>query len=170
MSEAPPPRPPTEDTARVRLSPLDLEAVMPYALSWYRDPDVLDGSEGSGTPAYDRVTIERMYAYLGRIGELYVIEVRDGGAWIPVGDAALSRTTIPIVVGDARFRGRGVGKAALNLLIARARALGWDSLCAAKVYTYNRRAIRLFEGAGFRLVATAHDGRGRPFRSYRLPL
>ena len=155
---------------KVRLAPLDPRAVMPYALAWYRDSVVLDGSEGRGTPAYDRATIERMYAHLSRIGELYAIEVDDGGAWVPVGDAALCPDTMPIVVGEARFRGRGVGKAVLNLLIARARALGWQSLCVAKVYAYNDRAIALFEGAGFRLVGEARDGHGRPTRAYRLDL
>jgi len=108
----------------LRLRPIQLPEDLTAALPWYRDKEVLYYSEGEGTLPYDLKTIERMYHYLLEIGELYIIEFNQGYEWIPIGDAALSKRMIPIVIGSKDYRGRGIGTRVISLLIKRAKELG----------------------------------------------
>jgi RimJ/RimL family protein N-acetyltransferase len=133
----------------LRLRPARVPEDAAAAVPWYGDPEVLDGSEGEGTPPYDLDIVTRMFRYLADHGELYMIEIQGGDSWIPIGDAALLPDSVPIVIGDARYRSRGLGRRVLRLLIARAVALGRREITAGKVFTYNERSLRLFEGAGF---------------------
>ena len=138
-------------TERVRLRPARLPEDVEVGVPWYRDPEVLRLSEGEGTAAYDRKTVQRMYEFLAGNGELYVIEVRDTeeGTWRPIGDAALCRDSVPIVIGERHQRSRGIGTEVLSLLLERARQLGWNVVNVKGVYAYNERALRLFQRAGF---------------------
>lgn len=155
----------------LRLRPARLPDDVAPAVPWYRDPEVLRLSEGEGTPPYDAATVARMYEHLAAHGELYVIEVPDsGGRWRPIGDAALLADAVPIVIGEAAYRSRGLGGRVLRLLIARARSLGWDALRVSKVFTYNPRSRRLYEGAGFLPAGTGADEAGRPFWRFELRL
>ena len=81
--------------------PEDIEAAIP----WYGDPEVLHYSEGPGTPAYDRDTVERMFRYLAEHGEFYIIEIFNDGSWLPIGDAALLPESVPIVIARAGWVG-----------------------------------------------------------------
>ena len=109
-------------------------------------------SEGDASARYDADNILGMYRYLQGRGEVYVIEVQKPPQWIAVGDAALCPNLIPIVIGDGKYRSRGLGTRVLRLLIARARELGWRRIGVSGVFTYNPRARRLLEGAGFRVT------------------
>ncbi|MHB9146841.1 MAG: GNAT family N-acetyltransferase [Symbiobacteriia bacterium] len=154
---------------RLRLAelPRDVAAAVP----WYQDPEVLRFSEGEGTPPYDATMVERMYRYLSEHGELYLIEVREGkGNWHAIGDATLCRDSLPLVIGEPEYRSRGLGKRVLRSLIDRARELGWAELQVKRVFTYNARSRRLFEGAGFTLAGSGTDEDGRPYWSFRLSL
>jgi RimJ/RimL family protein N-acetyltransferase len=97
-----------------------------------------------------------MYETLASVGELYIIEVQTSSGWQAIGDAALCPDALPIVIGDSAYRSRGFGGRVLRLLIARARALGWPKLTVKGVFTYNDRARRLYERAGFRIVGVDH--------------
>lgn len=155
----------------LRLRPADLPRDVMAAVPWYHDPEVLRFSEGDGTPPYDAAMVERMYRYLSERGELYVIEVHDGkGDWHPIGDATLSPDSLPLVIGQPEYRSRGLGKRVLGLLIGRARELGWAELQVRRVFTYNARSRRLFEGVGFTLAGGGTDEDGRPYWSFRLRL
>jgi len=144
----------------LRLRPARIPDDVDAALPWYADREVLDGAEGEGTPPYDRDTVIRMFRYLEERGELYLIEIREGDAWRPVGDAALLPDSVPIVIGSAGHRGKGLGTRVLRLLIERAIALGRSELTAATIYTTNERSLRLYEGAGFvrQELTTPEDG------------
>ena len=144
----------------VRLRPARLPDDVAIGPPWYTDPEVLRFSEGEGTPAYDRATVERMYRHLAERGELYIIEVEDQGHRRAIGDTALCRDALPIVIGEAAYRSRGLGARVLRLLVDRARALGWDRLAVQGVYTSNERARRLFERAGFVTTGCAADEQG----------
>ena len=137
----------SDEVLRLRSAriPEDIEPAIP----WYGDPEVLHFSEGPGTPAYDRDTVERMFRYLAERGELYIIEVFDAESWLPIGDAALLPESVPIVIGTAPYRSRGLGRRVLRLLINRAIELDWHLLTAGKIFEYNERSFRLYEGAGF---------------------
>lgn len=153
----------------VRLRPRR-EGDVETALAWYRDPHVLKMSEGTGATPFDRPRVERMYAILEDIGELYMIEVLDGGRWVTVGDVTLARSTLPVVIGEAAFRGRGVGGRVLDLLIARARALGWSRLEVKGIHTYNRASQALCESRGFKPAGSRTDESGRTLLRYSLDL
>ena len=152
----------------LRLRPICLPDDIALALPWYSDPEVLLNSEGPGTRPYDALLVEKMYRRIAAQGELYIIEVsaswgwRDGGAcpggeaWSAIGDAALLADALPLVIGDPAWRGRGLGKRVLQLLIKRARALSWDRVRVKEVYAHNHRAQKLFQGLGFQ--ATRQGG------------
>ncbi len=140
------------------------------ALAWYQDPFVLRMSEGPGAEPFDSDRVARMYATLGRIGELYMIEVREGDHWRTIGDATLGRNTLPIVIGASEYRGKGIGGRVLDLLIARARELGWPCLQVRHIYPYNEASRRLFLSRGFTPAESEADQRGTPSGRYRLEL
>ncbi|MHB9144547.1 MAG: GNAT family N-acetyltransferase [Symbiobacteriia bacterium] len=157
--------------SELRLRPADLLHDVPIAVLWYHDPEVLRLSEGDGTPPYDAAMVERMYRYLSDHGELYVIEIQDGeGGWRAIGDAALCRDSLPLVIGQPEYRSKGLGKRVLGLLIERAQELGWTELQAKRVFSYNLRSRRLFERAGFTLAGTGVDEEGRAYWSFHLSL
>ena len=137
-----------ESDRGVRLRPAALDEYERVALPWYQDPEVLQFSEG-GEPPYDRARLRRMFEVLSAKGELYLVEVREGGAWRPVGDAALLPDDVPIVIGRVDDRSRGIGAEALRLLVARARELGWTELHVARIEPDNVRSLRMFRRAGF---------------------
>ncbi len=157
-----------DDDLRLRTAqlPVDVEP----AVKWYSDPEVLYFSEGEGTSPYDGKTVESMFHYLADRGELYIIEVNDGGEWRPIGDAALLPESLPIVIGDKLYRSRGLGRRVLQLLVRHAATLGWDELRVSKVFVYNERSLRLFEGAGFVRQALTTDETGQPVWRLVLPL
>lgn len=155
----------TSTTLPVRLRPLNLPEDIEIAVPWYADPEVLYFSEGPGVQAFDRIRIEKMYRWLSDRGHVFVIEVFDE-TWRPVGDAALSETLMPIVIGDAQYRNRGVGSQALQLLIDVARSRGWTKLVAHKIFAYNARSMKLFEKAGFVRTGTGVDDREQEYVRY----
>ncbi len=152
----------------VQLRPVDPVKDAERAWPWYQDPVVLWGSENTREP-FGRDRVQRMYEVLSARGEAFVVEVRDGDSWRAVGDASLLPDALPIVIGDASWRGRGLGRRVLLLLIARARALGWPELVAHCIYDDNVPSRRLFEGCGFRPADRGVDD-GRPWTRYRLRL
>lgn len=93
----------------LRLRPVQLPEDLQIALPWYQDKEILFYSEGEGTDPYNRITIERMYTYLLKIGEVYIIEILQHNKWVSIGDVTLSREMIPIVIGEKIFRGKGIG-------------------------------------------------------------
>lgn len=154
----------------LRLRPVDLPQDLFLALPWYQDPEVLCFSEGEGTAPYDLETIERMYSNLSSRGECYIVEVRDEDGWHAIGDASLLPDGVPIVIGEHRLRGKGLGKRILALLVDRARRLGWKSIRVGKVFDYNDRARRLYVRAGFTETARGIDTFGRRFVALELQL
>ncbi len=137
-----------------------------YGLPWYRDPEVLEGSEGPQVAPYDAAQVEGMYHVMMARGEAYIAEVHREDRWVPIGDCALQEDALPINIGVPEFRSKGYGRRILRLLICRARQLGWSKLVVRGVYTYNVRSRRMYEGAGFRIVDTHSDEQGQ--QSWRM--
>lgn len=155
----------------VRLRPYaederDIEA----ACRWYSDPDVLENSEGRGTPPFDRGRVIRMYRHLASKGELYIIDVQENDGWVPIGDVTLASDTLPIVIGESRWRSCGIGSRVLALLISRARALGWTQLRVKHIYDYNVRSQALFVKFGFAEIGHVMEADGTMGKSYALQL
>lgn len=153
----------------LRLRPLRLPEDVPVALPWYRDPEVLRFSEGGSAP-YDPAAVGRMYRYLlDKQGEVYIVEVLTADGWRPVGDAVLfpdPEDSLHLVVGDPAFRGRGIGRRVVRLLVRRARERGLRTL-RVRVYADNVRMRRVLEGLGFRPAGTGAE-RDRPPVFYAL--
>lgn len=105
-----------------------------------------------------------------RQGEAWNIEVELCGVWHAIGDAALHPGMVPIAIGDPRYRGRGIGRAVLRDLVARARERGWTAMVAHQVYADNAPSLRLFRGAGFVETARRTHDEGRVSISFRLEL
>lgn len=140
------------------------------ARPWYSDREVLRMSEGMETGIYDTAAILRMYSYLSGAGELYMIEALEEGTWRPIGDAALLEENLPITVGDADYRSRGIGRCVLDRLIERAREQGRKVLKIGMIYAYNERSCRLYAGAGFVPVCEVVDTNGNAGYRYERKL
>jgi RimJ/RimL family protein N-acetyltransferase len=95
---------------------------------------------------------------LSDAGELYFVEVLTDGAWRPVGDAALLPDDVPIVIGRPEDRSRGIATEAMQLLVMRARELGWTELRSGPIDPANVRSRRLFQRAGFVELPAASPG------------
>ena len=145
-------------TDNIRLKPASLDDVE-LALPWYQDVEILKYTAGieRETP-YDRETVTRMYQYLMKIGECYIIEVQEGTTWVPIGDVTLSEETIPIVIGRKEYWGRGIGKKVLLSLIQRAKEIGYKRIKVKEIYRYNERSMSLFRSLGFIEVGKTDKG------------
>ena len=133
----------------LRLRPARLPDDVQLAEAWYSDPEVMRFSENDENGSYGLAMIEKMYECLAGQGELYIIELREEGAWVPIGDVTLAEDTIPIVIGVAAYRSKGYGARVIKLLVDRAQSLGWQEMRVKSVYTFNLRSRRLFESLGF---------------------
>lgn len=128
-----------------------------FALAWYQDPETVYLVDGDPAP-YTPERLDRMYAYLADRGELYWIEVLEEGRWRPIGDVTFWRDDMPIVIGDRRYRGRGIGRQVVSALVRRGRSLGCDWLRVREIYDCNAASRRCFEAAGFRAYEKTEKG------------
>ena len=127
-----------------------------FAFDWYQDEETVYLVDGVRRP-YSRETLKNMYHYLDKHGELYFIEVLEG-EWKPIGDVTFWQEDMPIVIGDPRYRGKGIGKKVIAALIDRGRKLGYDRLTVNEIYDYNHISRKCFENAGFRLLKRTEKG------------
>lgn len=123
------------------------------ALPWYQNQQILYFSEGLTEGSYDVALVQRMYKYLAGIGELYFIEILNNQNWLPIGDVTLSEENMPIVLGNERFWGRGLGKQVIEKLLERAQTVGLERIFIPTIYKYNERSRNLFTSFGFMKVA-----------------
>ena len=79
-----------------------------------------------------------MYEYLVSRGEVYFIEVWEQEYWLTIGDVTFWQDDLPIVIGKADYRGKGIGKKVLSALIQRARNLGYQKLAVQEIYDFNQ--------------------------------
>lgn len=134
-------------------------------LKWYQDKDILYNSEGVQGKVYDLETIYRMYSKLDELGELYFIEIMDEGVYKIIGDVTLSEENMPIVIGDKKYWGLGIGKKVILKLLDRAKELGYKSITIPEIYDYNNRSKRLFKSVGFKEFKTNKES-----KSYKIYL
>lgn len=130
-----------------------------HALRWYSDPVVLNGTIAPGrTEPCSHDMIAAMYDDLSKNAELFIIEALDQTDWLPIGDVTLSKDFMPIVIGDRKFRGKGISKKVLLKVIDLAKLRGFREINLKEIYRENAASIRLFEGVGFRKVAETKNG------------
>ena len=98
---------------------------------------------------YSVKKLNAMYSYLEKHGDLFWIEYREKGEWLPIGDVTLSLENIPIVIGNPTYQHQGLGCKVLRALIDLAQQKGWKQLKVQEIYTFNRISRRCFESLGF---------------------
>ena len=144
---------PVDDGLRLR----KFDDSFDFAFGWYQDPETVWLVDGVRRP-YTRETLANMYHYLDRHGELYFIEALDGGVFRSIGDVCFWQKDMPIVIGDPRYRGRGIGRRVVAALVRRGRALGFHRLEVREIYEYNVPSRKCFESVGFRVLEKTEHG------------
>lgn len=119
-----------------------------FAYNWYQDEATVYLVDGK-KETYSNETLSRMYEYLNNHGELYFIEIKEGDIYLPIGDVAFWKTDMPIVIGEKKFRGQGIGEKVISTLIQRGRELGYSKLYVNEIYSYNIASRKCFEKNGF---------------------
>lgn len=128
-------------------------------LPGYQNPAVYQNSEGifdeSRIP--DLNYVKGMCTYLAKAGELYYIEVKAGECFLPVGDVTVKPENPPIAIWLDAYRGRGIGRAVMQTVIARLKALGYSKITGSTVYKWNIPSQRLHESLGFAKTGEAEQ-------------
>ena len=132
----------------LRLVPYFLADHRDVALTWYQDVDLVELVDGVRSP-YSVKKLNAMYSYLEKHGDLFWIEYREKGEWLPIGDVTLSLENIPIVIGNPTYQHQGLGCKVLKTLIDLARQRGWKELKVQEIYDFNYASRRCFESLGF---------------------
>lgn len=128
-----------------------------FALAWYQDEETVYLVDGVRR-RYDEELLGCMYEYLNQRGELYFIEVLQDGCYTPVGDVTFWKEDMPIVIGDAGYRKKGIGRKVIRFLIERGRSLGYDKLFVSEIYDFNAASRACFESLGFRAYEKTEKG------------
>jgi|Deesub1362B_J571_1020462.scaffolds.fasta_scaffold00026_130 RimJ/RimL family protein N-acetyltransferase len=140
----------------VRLRAIEREDI-PTFMRWFNDPEVrryLTTYE-----PMSRAKEERWFEeYLTRQNDLILaIEAREGGTWVHIGNIGLHRidwknrtATLGIVIGEKEYWGRGYGTEAVRTMLRYAfLELGLNRV-ELETFSFNPRAIRCYEKAGFK--------------------
>ncbi|MBQ8238309.1 MAG: GNAT family N-acetyltransferase [Oscillospiraceae bacterium] len=135
-----------------------------FALKWYQNEDTVYLVDGK-RDLYTMERLQGMYEYLNNAGELYFIEILENGTYQPIGDVTFWQEDLPIVIGDPRYRGRGIGRKIISAMIRRGRELGFGHLLVNEIYNWNEGSRRCFESMGFRAYEKTVKG-----ARYRLTL
>ena len=125
------------------------------ALTWYSNPKILYFSEGiplEESIVYTIETITKMYKYLGSIGILYFIQIKEKDKWISIGDATVASSNMPIMLGDEKYWGIGIGKKVLVKLLELAKENKIQKV-NINIYKYNERSKRLYLSCGFSKIS-----------------
>ena len=128
-----------------------------FALSWYQDEETLMLVDGKNDP-YTPERLTNMYEYLDEHGELYFIEIRKDGVFLPIGDVTFWQEDMPIVIGIPEYRGHGIGRKVVEALITRGRQLGYRELFINEIYEWNIGSQKMFEHAGFQKFSKKDEG------------
>ena len=128
-----------------------------FAFEWYQDPETVWLVDAKRKP-YTWETLNNMYHYLEKHGELYFIEVLENRAFKPIGDVTFWQDDMPIVIGDPQYRGRGIGGKVIAALIRRGKQLGYTKLYVNEIYEFNTGSRKCFERAGFHAIQKTEKG------------
>ncbi len=139
------------DTLRLRRYDGHYETFLPG----YQNPVVYQNSEGIFDEAKkpNLAYVRGMCDFLDRVGELYYIEAKENGEFLPIGDVTVKPENPPIAIWRDEYRGKGVGTAAMRAVIDRLRELGFDKITGSQVFKWNTASQKLHEKLGFRRVS-----------------
>ena len=146
----------------LRLRPIEREDI-PRFVRWFNDPDVR--RHLLMYEPMSRAKEERWFEeHLSRKDEfLFAIEVKEGKDWVHIGNLGLHKidwknrvATFGIVIGEKTYWDRGYGTKAVRTALKYAFFELGVNRVELETFSFNRRAIRCFEKAGFR-----HEGTRR---------
>lgn len=124
-------------------------------LPGYQNPIVYQNSEGifdeSRIPNLDYV--QGMCTYLAKVGELYYIEAKEMGKYVPIGDVTIKDENPPIAIWADAYRGKGIGKQVMQTVMDRLKELGFAKISGSTVYQWNTASQKLHEHLGFYRVS-----------------
>lgn len=128
-------------------------------LPGYQTPYVYQNSEGIFDDAKKPTLnyVKGMCEYLDSIGELYFIETLEDNVYISIGDITVKPENPPIAIWDAKYRGCGIGKAAMLAIIERMKSLGYCKITGSEVFKWNIASQKLHEGLGFQRIGEEGD-------------
>ncbi|RJS25870.1 hypothetical protein DRW03_05190 [Corallococcus sp. H22C18031201] len=138
--------------SEVRLAPLSL-AHAPAMLRWMREPSVRWGVGVRSEPSMAR-TVEWIHRALSPDSGVHAFAILEAGQHVgnvvlDRVDAWLGTARLSIYVGESTHRGRGVGRAAVNLVLRHAfRTLGLFKVWLV-VHEENAAARRTYASLGF---------------------
>jgi len=146
----------------LRLRAIEREDI-PTFLRWFNDPEVRRHLLMHEPMSYAKE--ERWFEeHLSQRNEfMFAIEVKEGEAWVHIGNLGLHRidwknrvATFGIVIGEKAYWDRGYGTEAVRTALRYAFfELGLNRV-ELETFSFNRRAIRCYEKVGFR-----HEGTRR---------
>lgn len=140
------------------------DGIYDFAKEWYKDTYIVKMVDGDETP-YDDKTLKNMYTWQDMNYELYFIEIFENGKFIPIGDVAFGPDDMPMVIGNKKYRGCGIGKKVLKALINRAKNLGYEEIFVGEIYDFNENSKKCYTSVGFVPFEKTKKG-----MSYRLDL
>jgi RimJ/RimL family protein N-acetyltransferase len=149
-----------------RLEPFD-RADAATVLSWARTREEREAWASMTEPEPDEALFDRWHADedVHPFGVFYADRLLGyGEVWV---DPKEREAELARLIVDPAERGRGVGRAMVGLLAARARALGYDDVWL-RVVPGNHRAVRAYAAAGFVRATPEEESRfneGQP-RAY----
>lgn len=130
-----------------------------FACEWYQNEETVWLMDGS-RELYDLDRLEGMYRYLDEHGELYFIEVKEMDGYVPIGDVTFWQEDMPIVIGDLRYRRKGIGAKVVGALVQRGKDLGYPYLLVSDIYEYNIASRKTFTSQGFVPYKKTEKGNG----------
>lgn len=135
------------DTLRLRKYDGNFALFLPA----YQDPYIYQNSEGIFDDAKkpDLDYVRRMCAYLDKTGAFYYIEAKEDDRFIPIGDVTIKPENPPIAIWLKRYRGIGIGKMVMQVVIDTLRAQGHACITGSIVYKWNTASQHLHESLGF---------------------
>ena len=94
-----------------------------------------------------------MCTYLAKVGELYYIEAKENGTYIPIGDVTVKDENPPIAIWLDTYRSKGIGKLVMQTVMDRLKELGFAKISGSTVYQWNTASQKLHEHLGFYRVS-----------------
>ncbi len=133
------------------------DGIYEFAFDWYQDEETVYLVDGVRKP-YSEETLQCMYEYLNKQGELYFIEVAENDTYKPIGDVCFWKDDMPIVIGEKNYRGKGIATKVISALIERGKILGFDSLRVNEIYEFNIASRKCFEKLGYEAYEKTEKG------------